>query len=59
MKNPICAIVESKSTITQMEFVIAEDVFPSVLRWKIQFVLLLSQTQQQHKDDVPLHMTCV
>ena len=57
IKNAICAIVESKSTITQVEFVIPEDVFPSVLRWNIQFVLLLSQTQQQHKGDIPLQMT--
>ena len=49
----IYVVVESKSTITQVEFVIIEDVFPSILKCNIQFVLLLSQSQQQHKGDIP------
>ena len=57
IKNEISAIVGLKSTITQVEIDISEEVFPSVQRWNIQFVLLLSQTQQQHKGDLPLQMT--
>ena len=57
IKNAICAIFETKPTITQVEFVIPEELFPSVQRWIIQFVLLLSQTQQKHKGDIPLQMT--
>ena len=40
-----------------MESVIAENVFPTIMRWKIQLVLLLSQTQLQHKGDIPSQMT--
>ena len=54
IKNAVCAIFEAKPTITQVEFVIPEEVFPSVQRWNIQFMLLMSHTQQQHKGDIPL-----
>ena len=37
MINDIYAIVESQSPITRIEFVIAEDVVPGILRRKIQF----------------------
>ena len=33
-----------------------EGLVPSNLRWKIKFVLLLNQTQRQHKSDIPFHM---
>ena len=54
IKNAICAIFETKPTIIQVDFVIPEEVFPSVQRWNIQFMLLMSQTQQQPIGDIPL-----
>ena len=54
IKNAISAIFETKPTITQVEFVIPEEVFPRVQRCNIQFMLLMSQTQQEHKGDIPL-----
>ena len=57
IKNVICAILETKPKITQVEFVIPEEVFPSVQRWNIQFMLLMSKIQQQHKGNIPLQMT--
>ena len=46
IKNAICAIFETKPTITQVEFVIPEEVFPSVQRCNIQFMLLMTQNLQ-------------
>ena len=53
IKNAICAIFETKPTITQVEFVIPEEVFPSVQRYNIQFMLLMTQTQHQNKGCIP------
>ena len=43
-----------KPRITQVEFVIPEEVFRSVQRCNIQFMLLMTQSQQQNKGDIPL-----
>ena len=52
--NPICAVVESDSTTAQRRYSIADDIFLGVLQWDIRIVLLLSLSQQQHKDNLPL-----
>ena len=46
IKNAISAIFETKPTIAQVVFVIPEEVFPSVQRCNIQFMLLMTQNLQ-------------
>ena len=54
MENSICVVVDFDSTTAQTEFLIAKRQKVYHLQWKIEFVLLLSMSQQQHKLDISL-----
>ena len=54
MDYPICAVVESNSTTSQRQYFIRDKVLVGGLPWEIWIVLLLTQSQQQHKVYLPL-----
>ena len=54
MENTICVVVDFASTTAQIGFLIAKRQKVYHLQWKIEFVLLLSLSQQQHKLDFSL-----
>ena len=54
MEYPIYVVDESDSTSTQRRYSIIDDVLLGALRWEIWIVLLLTQSQQQHKFILPL-----
>ena len=49
MENSICVVVEFDSTTAQTESLIAKRQNVYNLQWKIEFVLLLSLSQHEHK----------
>ena len=54
MENSICVVVDFDSTTAQTEFLNAERQKIYIFKWKLEFVLLLSMSQQQHKLDISL-----
>ena len=54
MENSICVVVDFDSTTAQIEFFSAKRQKVYHLRWKIEFVLLFSLSQYEHKFDFSL-----